>query len=406
MDQILKPAADWELRAMMAALAEQRAPVEVIGSGTKRDVGRPVAAAVMLTTTSLRGIPLYEPSELVMTARAGTPVSQIEVELASRGQMLAFEPIDHAAMFGRTPGTQTIGSVFATNNSGARRIIAGSARDHLLGVQAVNGRAEQFKSGGRVMKNVTGYDVARGVTGSWGTLAVLTDVTFKVLPMADDTLTLLYPGMTDELAVELMCAALGTPYEVSGTVHLPAAFAVRIGIPAMKAATVPVTAIRIENFMKSVVYRKTRLIEELAAYGKPSVLDLDNSLTFWSDLRRMTVLPAADTIVWRISTSPTIAPRLVATIRRHMHVDAMYDWSGGLVWLETPPSADAGAADIRRAVAIHGGHATLIRAPEPVRRSVDVFQPLAPAVERLTRGLKTAFDPMSLLNPGRMYATL
>jgi glycolate oxidase FAD binding subunit len=169
---------------------------------------------------------------------------------------------------------------------------------------------------------------------------------------------------------------------------------------------VPVTAIRIENFMKSVVYRKTRLIEELAAYGKPSVLDLDNSLTFWSDLRGMTVLPAADTIVWRISTSPTIAPRLVATIRRHMHVDAMYDWSGGLVWLETPPSADAGAADIRRAVAIHGGHATLIRAPEPVRRSVDVFQPLAPAVERLTRGLKTAFDPMSLLNPGRMYATL
>jgi glycolate oxidase FAD binding subunit len=406
LNDVLRPAADWELKSMITALAERRIPIEVIGAGTKRGIGRPVATVALLTTASLRGIPLYEPTELVMSARSGTPVSQIEVELAARGQMLPFEPLDLGPALGAPAGAQTIGSVFVTNNSGARRISVGSARDHLIGARGVNGRAEQFKSGGRVMKNVTGYDVARALTGSWGTLAVLTEVTFKVAPLADDMVTLLYPGLPDELAVELMCAAIGSPFEVSGTAHLPAAHAARLQTAGIAGTKAPLTAIRIENFMKSVLYRKGRLIDLLKAYGTPMELDLEKSLAFWGELRRMAMLPFGSSFVWRISTAPKTAPLLVTNIRRHMPVEATYEWSGGLIWLETPPSADAGAADIRRAVAMYGGHATLIRADETVRGSVEVFQPLAPGLERLSRGLKEAFDPLGLLNPGRMYATI
>jgi glycolate oxidase FAD binding subunit len=406
MSDIMRPATEWELKSMMAALAERAIPVEILGAGSKRGVGRPVMAPVALTTGAMRGISLYEPAELVMSARAGTPLTQIEVELASRGQMLAFEPVDLGPALGTGPGLQTIGAVFAANVSGPRRIAVGAARDFLLGVRGVNGRAEIFKSGGRVMKNVTGYDVARGLAGSWGTLAVLSEVTFKVLPLPDDVVTLVYPDLTDDLAVELMSLSLTQPYEVSGTVHLSPALVARLKHKGLAGEARALTAIRLENFTRSVVYRKQKLKDVLAAYGAPFELDLESSLDFWSEVRRLSFFPPNGTHLWRISTTPSHAPALVAAVRRHMRVEAFYDWSGGLVWLETPASADAGSADIRRAVATHGGHATLIRADEAVRSSVEVFQPLGPAVDRITRGLKHAFDPQRLLNPGRMYATL
>ncbi|WP_072395566.1 FAD-binding protein [Hyphomicrobium sp. CS1GBMeth3] len=406
MNDIMRPATEWELKSMMAALAERAIPVEILGAGSKRGVGRPVIAPVALTTGAMRGISLYEPAELVMSARAGTPLSQIEVELASRGQMLPFEPIDLGPALGTGAGLQTIGAIFASNISGARRIAAGAARDFLLGVRGVNGRAEIFKSGGRVMKNVTGYDVARGLAGSWGTLAVLSEVTFKVLPLPDDVVTLVYPDLTEDLAVELMSLAMIQPYEVSGTAHLSPALVSRLKHKDLSGATTSLTAIRLENFTRSITYRKQKMREVLTAYGAPLELDLESSLEFWSEVRRLSFFPPNGTHIWRISTTPSEAPALVAAVRRHMHVEAFYDWSGGLVWLETPASADAGSADIRRAVATHGGHATLIRADDSVRRNVEVFQPLAPAIDRITRGIKQTFDPLRLLNPGRMYATM
>ncbi len=406
MGDILRPATEWELKSMITALVESQVPVEIMGSGTKRGVGRPLSAPVALTTTGLRGISLYEPTELVMSVRAGTPVSQIEVELATRGQMLPFEPIDLGPALGTNAGLQTIGAVFAANISGSRRIAAGAARDFLLGVQGVNGRGESFKSGGRVMKNVTGLDVGRGLAGSWGTLAVLSEVTFKVLPLPDDVATLVFSGLTDDLAVELMSTALGLPFEVSGTVHLPASLVRRLSHAALRTERTSLTALRLENFTRSVAYRKEKLIQALVAYGTPMELDLENSLEFWGEMRRLSVMSAKPSHLWRISTTPKMAPKLVYSIRRHMPVEAFYDWSGGLVWLETPESADAGSADIRRAVATHGGHATLIRADAAVRQMVDVFQPIVPALERLTRGLKQVFDPLHLLNPGRMYASI
>ncbi len=408
MNDLLKPATDWELQGMVKQLASRGLSVELVGNGTKRAVGRPISASMAMTTIGMRGIAMYEPTELVMSARAGTPLSQIEVELAGRGQMLAFEPIDLGPALGTYAGSQTIGAVFACNLSGARRISAGAARDHLLGIKGVNGRAELFKSGGRVMKNVTGIDVARGMSGSWGTLGAITEVTFKVLPIPEDTATLVYTGLTDDLAVELMCAAMGSPYEVSGTVHLPESLATRLLHDELRSAGRSLTAIRLENFRRSVAYRSERMKQLLKVYGPPLELDQESSLKFWGELRRLSVMPfGGQTYLWKILTSPKAAPQLVNAIRRHMDdIDVMYDWSGGLVWLEAPASADAGAADIRRALATHGGYATLIRADAGVRETVDVFQPLNPVVERLSRGLKSAFDPQGVFNPGRMYATM
>ncbi len=406
MSELQRPAADWELQFMVAGCAERRIPIEVVGSGSKRAVGRPIESGVTVTTSSLKGITLYEPSELVMSARAGTPLSLIEAELAGRGQMLAFEPIDVGPTTGGPQGSQTIGAVFATNLSGARRIQCGAARDHLLGVRGVNGRAEMFQSGGRVMKNVTGYDVARGLTGSWGTLAILTEVTFKVVPWPETAATIVFLGLPDNLAVELLCAAMAQPVEVSGAVHLQAPVAARLGHQGLKVMGKSVTALRLENFAGAVAGRKQRLKEALKVYGKALELDHRESLEFWGELRRLSVMPNRHTLLWRISTKPTTAPKLVAAIKRYMPAEAYYDWAGGLVWLEVPATADAGTAEIRRAAAIHGGHATLIRAEANVRASVEVFQPLSPSLERLTRELKMAFDPTGILNPGRMYANV
>ncbi len=402
----VKPAVEWELSNLILAAAERGRPVEIMGAGTKRGVGRPVQAAVTLSTAGLRGVTLYEPTELVMSAQTGTPVADIEAQLEARGQMLPFEPIDLGPALGAQAGRGTIGAVFATNLSGARRVATGAARDHLLGVRAINGRGETFKSGGRVLKNVTGYDVARGVAGSWGTLAVLTEVTFKVVPKPEQTATLVLFGLTDDLATEVMCQAMGTPYEVSGAVHLPQAMAQRLRTAELRDPGKAVTALRIENLASFVEYRSGKLRDHLAPYGKAEVLGDDVSLAFWSELRQLSILQDDVRPLWRISTRPTNGPKVVDAIRRYMPVDPFYDWSGGLIWLEVPEAADAGASDIRRVIAQFGGHATLMRAEPAVRAAIDVFQPLEPAVERLTRGIKATFDPAGILNPGRMYAAM
>lgn len=257
------------------------------------------------------------------------------------------------------------------------------------------------------MKNVTGLDVARALTGSWGTLAVFTELTFKVVPEPAASCTLVFSGLPDDLAIEALTTAMGTPFEVSGAVHLPRKLAARLKSPKLADSGTSLTLLRLENFPQSVAERQTKLASALKVYGTPQVLATDASRALWRELRSLSVLTyAPDTSLWRISTAPTNAPAIVATIQKSMQAEAMYDWSGGLIWLQAPSAADAGAADVRRAVAVRGGHATLVRASAEVRASVDVFEPMMPDMERLARGIKTAFDPASILNPGRMYATI
>ncbi|MBS0239120.1 MAG: FAD-binding protein [Proteobacteria bacterium] len=405
MSELFRPAAEWELQSMIARLAREKRGIEVVGHGALRNTGRVASSDVVLTTSGLKGVTLYEPTELVMSARSGTPVFEIEQILAARGQMLAFEPVDLGPATGAPGGALSIGGVFATNFSGSRRIAVGSARDNLLGVRAVNGRGELFKSGGRVMKNVAGIDVARGLTGSWGTLAVMTEVTFKVAPLPQTMQTLAYIGLPDDLAIEALGIAMATPLEVTGAVHLPKNCAERLKVPKLKGVRQSLTLLRLETFSTSIDERKEKLKTALKVYGNPIELDPEETFGLWSEFRTLSVMPfSTDTSLWRISTLPTKAPEIVAAIQKFMHAVAFYDWSGALVWLEVPAAADAGAADVRRAVAVRGGHATLIRAEPEIRSTVDVFEPLKPEIERLTRGIKSAFDPNGLLNRGRMYA--
>ena len=400
----MRPVDEREFARLLAEATATTTPVALAGAGTKANIGRPINATTQLSTRALRGITLYEPSEMVMSARTGTALAQIEDALSARRQMLAFEPIELAPLVGVQAGQGTIGGVFATNLSGARRIRVGAARDHLLGVRAVSGGGEVFKSGGRVMKNVTGLDLCRGLAGSWGTLAVMCEVTFKVQPMPEETATLILLGLPDEIAVEVLCEAMTTPYEVSGAVHLQHSLVARLWYDGLREQGQAVTALRLENFAKSVAYRKVRLMEHLKAYGEIHELDSENSLAFWGELRQLSVLQEGEAPLWRISTAPTAGPRVVAAISAYMRCRAFYDWSGGLVWAEVLPTTDAGAADIRRVIATHGGHATLIRAEPQVRAAVEVFQPLEAGPDRLSRRLKATFDPAGILNPGRMYA--
>jgi glycolate oxidase FAD binding subunit len=402
----IRPIDDRECARVFADALVAGTPLDIRGSGTKANVGRPVAAEAIVSTRAMRGVTLYEPTEMVMSARAGTLLAQIEDDLAGRRQMLAFEPVDLANVTGGDAKETTIASVFATNASGARRILYGAARDHLLGLRGVNGRGEAFKAGGRVMKNVTGVDLCRGLSGSWGTLALMTEVTFKVLPVPAETCTLILLGLADSFAIETLCGSLGTPYEVSGAVHLHAPLVKRLWHEGLREQGEAITAIRLENFPKSIAYRKERLKDALKIYGEVFELEHDNSLAFWGELRQLSLLQDSTAPLWRISTTPTLGAKLVAAIGNYMKCHAYYDWSGGLIWVEVPSTSDAGVADIRRVVAMHGGHATLIRAPEDVRVAVDVFQPLEPGVEMLTRRLKSAFDPSGILNRGRMYANL
>lgn len=408
--ETIHPKDENELAAAVRSLAQSGTPAEIVGAGSKRGIGRPVEHRAIIETRAMTGLTLYEPTELVMSARAGTSVSEIEATLAERNQMLAFEPIDLGPASGGPGRAQTIGGVFATAASGARRIAGGGARDHILGVRAVNGRGEIFKSGGRVLKNVTGYDVGRSLVGSWGTLAVLTEVTFKVMPRSERTETLVWTGLTEEIAVEALCAAMGTPFEVSGTAHLTAGLTSRLELKGLAREAAPITAIRIENFASSIDDRARRLADALRIYGTPTMLGPQASPLFWSELRRLSVLTpipgAPATQLWRISTAPRQSASVIAAIRRNTDAEALFDASGGVIWLEVPASADAAAADIRRILAGHGGHATLIRAEPEVREVVEVFQPMPSANARLTAGLKEAFDPARILNPGRMYASI
>jgi glycolate oxidase FAD binding subunit len=371
----------------------QRTPLAIVGGGTKAAIGRPAQTEASLSAAALTGITLYEPSEMVIAARAGTPLAEIEHTLAERGQRLPFEPADYRALLGST-GEPTIGAVAAANISGPRRIYGGAARDSLIGVRFVNGRGEAVKNGGRVMKNVTGLDLVKLMAGSWGTLGFLTEVTFKVLPVAERTATLVFSGLDDDRAIEALSMALGSPYEVTGAAHIP------IGAGGESAGTL----VRIEGFAPSVEYRLGELKRLLRAFGDGALVEGESGEALWRAVRDGALLVEPhERAVWRISTAPRQGASLAAAIAHGTEARCYFDWGGGLIWAATP-AMQAAVDRVRGAVRAHGGHATLLRAPPELRAAAPVFEPLSEPLMRLTAGLKASFDPAGILNPGRMYA--
>jgi glycolate oxidase FAD binding subunit len=384
----IKPRDAKELRQAVEWALNESQTLDLRGLGSKLALGKPMACDQVLDLSGLSGIVDYAPEELVVTLRAGTPMREVEALLAQRNQMLAFEPPDLGPLLGQESGQGTLVGAVMGNLAGPRRLSAGAARDHLLGFSGVNGRGETFKSGGKVMKNVTGYDLSKLLAGSWGTLAALDEVSVKVLPAPDQTRTLMLHGLSDEMAIKAMCAAMGSPHEVSGAAHADG-----------------LSALRLEGVAPSVEARLKGLRELLADAGaRMEELDTLESRAFWLDARDVAAFAdLPDAVIWKVSCPPTEGAAIVTRIKaQRSAARAIYDWSGGLVWLALPPSEDADHGIVRGALGASGGHATLIRAPEVVRASVPVFEPQAPALATLASRVKESFDPKGLFNPGRM----
>lgn len=377
--------------AVRSALAD-RSRLEILGRGGRRSFGRPVEADVRLELSKLARVIDYQPEELVVTVEPGIRIIDLEALLAKRRQHLAFEPPDYGPLWARAAGDGSIGGVVMTGAGGPRRLTAGAPRDHVLGVKGVNGFGQTFAAGGRVVKNVTGFDLSKLIAGSFGTLAVVTELALKVLPAPPDQLTLALDGLDEEEAIGVLSRALGSPAAVSAAAHLPADLA-----PQRQ----PATLMRIEGFSTSIASRASHLDGLFAHLGSMRRLDGDTSRRLWSRIGGADLF-GPNEVVWKICVAPTAAVRL----GREIGGRRFYDWGGGVLWIALPPVADAYASRVRaalKAIAGDDGHATLVRAPEATRRAVAPFQPASLPLEGLTRRIKQQFDPQGVLNPGRMY---
>lgn len=377
-----------------ASLILEGSGFEIQGGGTRAIGKLDGVERNILSTTAMSGIIDYEPAEMVMIAKAGTPVADIEKALAKGKQRMIFEPLNHSALLG-TKGKPTIGGLIASNASGPRRFVAGACRDSFLGARFVNGKGDIIKAGGRVMKNVTGLDLIKLLAGSWGTLAPMTEVTFKVVPQVETETTLVLLGLCDEEGAKAMAAAMATSCEVTGAAHLPQNIAAGFKEFGDKSATL----LRLEGFEKSVKIRVEKLQKVLSGFGEQSVLNDKQTKSVWAEIRDVKPFAdGSDNPVWRISVAPMTGHKLVSELGAEK---AFFDWQGGLVWLQM--DGDPEADKIRSAIAkLGGGHATLVRASDEQRKSIEVFQPENAAVTAISKRIREQFDPMGKFYTGRM----
>ena len=400
MTEILKPQTADDTRDLLAWAVSEQKPLEIVGNGTKRGFGHPVAASHSLDLSGLSGIVEYEPAELVLTARAATPISEIEVLLRQSNQQLAFEPPDLGPLYGAQAERATLGGIVAGNLSGPRRVQTGAARDHTLGVQVATGRGELIKAGGRVVKNVSGYDLTKLMCGSWGTLGVLTQISIKVLPAPEKTRTVLIAGQDAADACLAMTAALSSPHEVSAAAFLPAPIAARSRVSYVAGAGASVTAIRIEGPPVSVSVRNTALRDLLSAFGDIEELHGHNSSALWQEVRDATPFSSGDSVLWRLSVAPASGGAVLDALG-DLGIEGYLDWGGGLIWASSGED-DEHAHQVRTLSESAGGHATLVRAPEVLKSAIGVFHPQPATRAGLSQRIKDGFDPTGILNPGRM----
>jgi glycolate oxidase FAD binding subunit len=391
-DAILAPASEEEAAQIVREARAHSRRLAIVGGGTRSGLGRPSKAAAELRSRRLSGVVFYEPAEMTISARAGTPLSEIEARLDQRSQMLPFEPMDHRAIYG-VEGEPTIGGIVAGNISGPRRISAGAARDSLIGLRLINGRGEAIKSGGRVMKNVTGLDLVKLVCGAHGALGLVTEATFKLLPRPEREASIVIRRLDDARGLAAMTSALGSPFGVSGAAHISAGMG----------RDFPRTFLRVEGFAASVEHRIGALLKLLAPFEASHTLEGEESQRLWRAVRDCEFLAEPrERAIWRASLAPSKGVEFLAGLGK-LALAHYYDWGGGLAWFATDAAVGV-AQTVRATLRPFGGHLTLIRAPDELREGVDVFEPLTPAVAELTRGIKASFDPDGIFNFGRMYS--
>ena len=351
--------------------------VRIVGGGTRQGLGNYVGPEVKLSTLGLTGITLLEPAALTLVVRAGTPLAEVQEALAAENQQLPFEPMDHTSLLG-TQGVSSIGGVVACNISGSRRIQAGACRDSLIGVRFVDGMGTIVKNGGRVMKNVTGYDLVKLMAGSYGTLGVMTELSFKLLPKPEASATITLHGLSDADGIAALCRALGSPNDVNGAAHLDGK-----------------TFIRIEGFKGSIAYRSEALKSLFSDSEVTVETNLDNNSKLWKSVGDVDIFAKMKTSIWRLSVKPTKGPEIVEHLRKGgIKLEAQYDWGGGLVYLSV-----ADDIDIRDYLVEMQGHATLVRGNGGGAAAMPIQNKL---VTKIEAGLRAKFDPRELLNKGIM----
>jgi glycolate oxidase FAD binding subunit len=397
MPQVLRPNETKDIEDIIRDAAHGGRTLELAGSGSRRAFGRSASCDAVLDLGAFSGITVFEPEELVLTCGAATSMAEIEAALASSNQQMAFEPPDLGPLWGRPVGEGTLGGALSIGLGGSRRVSAGAPRDHFLGFKAVNGHGEAFAAGGRVVKNVTGFDLPKLMAGAFGMLGAMTEVTIKVLPRAEETKTVAFMGLPEAIGLRGLVDAMSGPFQVTAAAFLPQGLA-------DDARTA--TLLRLESIPQTVAASTVELRELLAPFGGEfRLLDMGASLPLWKAIGAGAWFADSGAPVWRLSIPPSRAAAVGMALTRAGVGRHYYDWGGAAVWVEGTYGIDLGAAAIRRVVrrvAGHG-HATLMRAPTGLDENVDPFEPMAPPLAALTHRVKTQFDPRGVLNPGRMY---
>ena len=395
------------LSAVSWSIATQ-SHMEIVGGGSKATLGRPTQNAAILDMSAFNSIREYDPTELFIKAGAATPITDIINTIESENQMLAFEPIDFSALLNLKDKKSTIMGALSTNFSGPRRIKAGAARDHFLGFEGVSGRAETFKAGGQVVKNVTGYDLCKLLCGSWGTLGVVDTVSVKVLPAPEKIRTLIIYGLNEEEANNCFTSSLNSPNEISGAAWLPSSMSKLSSVEYISTSGSSITAMRLEGVATSVQSRMIDLQKRLKNSGEMTELHSSNSRKFWREIRD--IIPftfVSGQVIWRLSIPPNYGGKVANRIKGEFESIVFMDWGGASLWVQLQMSSHNAldlSSKIHNIARQAGGHATCIRAPASIRNLIDVFPTLNKAEYNLTRRIKEGFDPKGIFNFGRMYA--
>ena len=398
---IYKPNNEKDLQEIIKYCFKNNLPIEIIGKGTKSLIGKKLQCAKTLDMSNISGIIDYKPEELYITVKAGTPIKTIQDELKKNNQHLAFEPVNFSELFKKDSNEGTIGGTLSCNFSGSRRFKVGSARDHILGFKGYNCTGEKIKSGGTVVKNVTGYDLSKLITGSFGTLLVLSEITLKVLPLQTDTKTIIVSGLSLEHALGIMGSAISSSNDPSGTVFYPDSLRDNF---VFNDLTHPgsITAIRIEGSKISTEQRINNLIKDLSLIDKNiTVLDSVQSEIFWEDTRSLKVFSKNQKNILRAVIPSSETTNLINRLKS-FHPNYFIDWGGSLIWLELDYLSSQKIDQIRNRILVADGYLTVIKSQESIKSSLEIFT-IDPIKFKISQNLKKSFDPKRIFNPGKMY---
>ncbi len=396
-----EPKDEIEIQQIIKFCYKKNLPIEIVGNQTKLDIGKKMQCAKTLDMSKFSGIIDYKPEELYIKVKAGTPINFVREELKKNKQHLAFEPVNFSKIFKKNSNEGTVGGTLSCNFSGSRRFKVGSARDHILGFKGFNGKGEKIKSGGTVVKNVTGYDLSKLITGSFGTLLAISELTLKVLPLESETKTIIVSGLALEHAMGIMGSAIASSNDPSGAVYYPGNLRNNF---VFNDLTHPgsITAIRVEGTKISTEQRINNLTKELVLEDKKlTILDSTQSEIFWEDTRSLKALSTNDQNILRAVVPPSETVNLLNRLKT-FHPNYFLDWGGSLIWLELDYLSSQKIDQIRDRILNANGYLTVIKSPENVKSSSEIFT-IDPIKFKISQNIKKSFDPKRIFNPGKMY---